>query len=89
MIGEDLLIERVWLIDGYPDYFVGKDNKMYRIKREFFVRECQLTVIGYSKGYVLKSRFFTIKRLRTMLIKNANIALESGYHKILSKVLNK
>lgn len=77
---ESLMIERAWLITGYPDYFVGIDNKMYRIKKEDCVRECKLTLIGYSKGYVLKSRFFTIMRLRTMLVKNTSIALESGYH---------
>lgn len=80
MMQESLLIERAWLIDGYPDYFVGLDNKMYRIKNDYFVRECKLTLIGYSKGYVLKSRFFTIKRLRTMLVKNISLALEGGYH---------
>lgn len=67
---KETFVRRIWLIDGYPEYFVGDDNKMYRIKKETNVRACKLTQIGYSQGYVLKSRFFTLNRLRSMLLKN-------------------
>lgn len=79
MLRDTLLIEIIWLIEGYPDYFVGQNNRMYRIKNDFEVRECKLTIVGYSKGYVLKSKFHSLKRLRELLVKNQNIAFEGGY----------
>lgn len=79
MLVDSLLIERFWLIEGYPDYFVGQNNRMYRIKNNYEDRECKLTVVGYSKGYVLKSKFHSLKRLRELLVKNHNLSLEGGY----------
>lgn len=79
MLRDSLLIERIWLIEGYPDYFVGQNNRIYRIKNDFEVRECKLTIVGYSKGYVLKSKFHSLKRLRELLVKNQNLAFEGGY----------
>lgn len=69
---------------GYPDYFVGHDNKMYRIKKDVNVRVGKLTQIGYSQGYVLKSRFYTLKRLRLMLQKNELADSETMFLKINS-----
>ncbi len=79
MLRDTLLIERIWLIEGYLDYFVGQNDRMYRIKNDFEVRECKLTIVGYSKGYVLKSKFHSLKRLRELLVKNQNLAFEGGY----------
>lgn len=76
---KDIFVKRLWFVIGYPDYFVGDDNKMYRIKKEVNVRACKLTQIGYSQGYVLKSRFFTLTRLREMLQKNENSATETMF----------
>ena len=79
MLVDSLLIERIWLIEGYPDYFVGQNSRMYRIKNDYEVRECKLTVVGYSKGYVLKSKFHSLKRLRELLVRNQNLVFEGGY----------
>ncbi len=76
---KEIFVKRVWLVNGYPDYFVGDDNKMYRIKKDVNVRACKLTQIGYSQGYVLKSRFFTLNRLRAMLQKNQNVESETMF----------
>jgi hypothetical protein len=79
MLRDTLLIERIWLIDGNPDYFVGQNNRMYRIKNDFGVRGCKLTIVGYLKEYVLKSKFHSLKCLRELLVKNQNIVFEGGY----------
>jgi hypothetical protein len=79
MLVDSLLIEHFWLVEGYPDYFVGQDNRMYRIKNNYEVRECKLTMVGYSKGYVLKSNFHSLKRLRELLLRNQNLSFEGGY----------
>ena len=60
-------VERAWDIEGFPDYFFGKDKKLYRYDSQGRIRRNKQTVIGYTTGYVLKSKFFSIARLRPML----------------------
>jgi hypothetical protein len=69
MLRDSSLIERIWLIEGYPDYFVVQSNRMFRIKNDFEVRECKLRIVGCSKGYVLKSKYHGLKLLRELLVK--------------------
>ena len=75
----ELFIDPKWIIEGYPDYFFGNDKYLYRIKNNFQARRCNKTVIGYTQGYVLKSKFFSLKRLQGMIKKNNNIQFASSY----------
>jgi hypothetical protein len=75
----ELFIDPIWIIEGYPDYFFGNDKYLYRIKADGKARQCKLTVIGYTKGYVLKSKFFSLIRLKGMIQKNKNIHFASSY----------
>lgn len=59
-------IKAKWLIDGYPDFFIGEDKKMYRLKTQ---REIKLTLNGYTKGYYLNRKFFSLHQLRPLLRK--------------------
>ncbi|MBO0950691.1 hypothetical protein [Fibrella forsythiae] len=60
-------IERVWDIDGYPAYFFAADNQLYRFDSQGRIRQNKRTVIGYTQGYVLKSKFYSLKKLRPLL----------------------
>lgn len=60
-------VERVWDIEGYPNYFFGNDKYLYRYDSRGRGRRNKQIVIGYTMGYVLKSKFFSLARLRPML----------------------
>lgn len=77
ILKKELFVDAIWLVEGYPDYFFGEDKNFYRIKSNGKARQCKLTVIGYTKGYVLKSKFLSLNRLRGMIKKNdeANFVL--------------
>ncbi|UFH52199.1 hypothetical protein [Spirosoma sp. KNUC1025] len=60
-------IERVWNIDGYPNYFFAADHQLYRFDSRGRIRRNKQIVIGYTTGYVLKSKFFSLAKLRPML----------------------
>jgi hypothetical protein len=74
-----LFVDAIWSVDGYPDYFFGEDKNLYRAKANGKARQCKLTMIGYTKGYVLKSRFFSLSRLRGMIKKNSEANLVVSY----------
>ncbi|MBC8154168.1 MAG: hypothetical protein H7Z72_14790 [Bacteroidetes bacterium] len=61
------VVERIWDIEGYPNYFFGADDRLYRFDSLGRVRQNKRIVIGYTMGYVLKSKFFSLARLRPML----------------------
>ena len=61
------VVERVWDIDGYPNYFFGADNQLYRFDSRGRLYQNKRIVIGYTTGYVLKSKFFSLAKLRPML----------------------
>ena len=60
-------VERVWDIEGYPNYFFADDRQLYRFDSRGRLRRNKRTVVGYTQGYVLKSKFFSLAKLRTML----------------------
>ena len=60
-------IERVWDIEGYPNYFFGQDKRLYRFDSRGRVKANKRLVIGTTQGYVLKSRFFSLSQLRPLL----------------------
>lgn len=59
-------IKAKWLIEGQPDFFIGEDKKLYRIKTQ---REIKLTLNGYTKGYYLNRKFFSLHQLRPLIRK--------------------
>lgn len=60
------IIKAKWLIDGQPDFFIAEDKKMYRLKTQ---REIKLTLNGYTKGYYLNRKFFSLHQLRPLIRK--------------------
>ena len=60
-------VDRVWDIEGYPNYFFGQDKQLYRYDSRGQVKKNKRIVIGTTQGYVLKSKFFSLARLRSML----------------------
>jgi hypothetical protein len=63
------LIKRQWDIIGYPDYFVGSDKKVYSVNKVGNVVESKPYLKGYTMGFFLKGRFFSLVKLRQMLVK--------------------
>ena len=61
------LIERMWDIEGYPDYFFGNDKQLYRFDSRGQVKRNKRIVIGTTQGYILKSRFYSLSQLCPML----------------------
>ena len=59
-------IKAKWLIEGQPDFFIAEDKKMYRLKTQ---REIKLTLNGYTKGYYLNRKFFSLHQLRPLIRK--------------------
>lgn len=62
-----LVIQRQWDIEGYPNYFFGNDSGLYRITSRGEIRSKCRAMKRYTQGYVLKSRFYSLAQLRTML----------------------
>jgi hypothetical protein len=60
------IIKAKWLIEGQPDFFIGEDKKLYRVKTQ---REIKLTLNGYTKGYYLNRKFFSLIQLRPLVRK--------------------
>jgi hypothetical protein len=58
-----------WNITGYPNYFFGEDKQLYRIDSCDRIHQNKRILKGYSQGYVLKSRFFSLDRLRSLLVR--------------------
>ncbi len=59
-------VKAKWLIEGQPDFFIAEDKKMYRLKTQ---REIKLTLNGYTKGYYLNRKFFSLHQLRPLIRK--------------------
>ena len=59
-------VEIVWLISGFPDYGFGKDKHCYNLKRN---RRIKQTLNNSTVGYVLNSKFVSLKKLKQLLYK--------------------
>lgn len=62
-------IIKKWAIEGHPTYFVADDNELYHQVYVYQLRRCNKIMKGYSVGYILDSKFYTLKKLRTLLIR--------------------
>lgn len=60
-------IIRWWDIEGFPNYFFGKDKKLYRYDSRGRVKSNKRIVIGTTQGYILKSKFYSLAQLRPLL----------------------
>lgn len=72
-------IERVWDIDGYPNYFFGADKQLYRFDSRGRVQRNKRVMIGYTQGYVLKSKFFSLTKLRPLLRRHGTTDYPVGF----------
>lgn len=55
-----------WLIKDHDLYFIDTENKV-RNKQTGKVLQMQLK--GYTKGYYLNGRFYSLSQLRVLLVK--------------------
>jgi hypothetical protein len=60
-------VKRLWDIDGYPNYFFGEDNELYRITSRGELKRNPRCMKRYTIGYTLKSRFYSLAQLRPLL----------------------
>ncbi|MBO0933763.1 hypothetical protein [Fibrella aquatilis] len=65
--------DRVWDIEGYPNYFLDAQGRLYRFNARGEIIALKRAVKRYTVGYVLKSRFFSLSQLRPMLRKHVAI----------------
>jgi hypothetical protein len=64
---ETAAVERVWDIEGYPNYFFADDKRLYRIDSRGRIQRNKRILIGSTWGYIMKSKFFSLNQLRPML----------------------
>lgn len=55
-----------WLIKDEPNYFVDDKNKMYNLKTG---KALPMQLKGYTKGFYLSGDFYSLKKLRLLLVK--------------------
>ena len=55
-----------WVIDGFPDIVIGEDKKLYHQSN---LREIKMCLIGYTKGYFINRKFYSLFRLRPLIRK--------------------
>lgn len=62
-------IEKGWEIEGFPQYFFGTDKKLYHLNSQGNAKESKLNLKGYTKGYFLHGKFYSLKRLKPLIKK--------------------
>lgn len=60
-------IIRWWDIEGFPNYFFGKDKARYRFDARGTIKRNKRIVIGTTQGYILKQKFYSLAQLRPLL----------------------
>ena len=63
-ITKDNYVNEKWNLEGFPDYFVADNNKVYHRHRRLEVR---MTMKKYTKGFYLNRKFYILYYLRTCL----------------------
>jgi hypothetical protein len=59
-------ITREWDIEGFPNHFFSSDNRLFRLTKKGEIKENKLMLIGYTKGFVLMSKFHSLTKLAGM-----------------------
>lgn len=60
-------VQRVWDIEGYPNYFFDEKGKFYSYTARGIAKPLPRTVKRYTQGYTLKSRFYSLAQLQPLL----------------------
>lgn len=55
-----------WQIKDEPNYFIGTDNNVYNLKTG---KRLQMQLKGYTKGFYLSGKFYSLKQLKLLLDK--------------------
>lgn len=63
-ITKDNYINEKWNLEGFPDYFVADNNKVYHRRRRIEVR---MKMKKYTKGFYLNRKFYSLYYLRKCL----------------------
>lgn len=63
-ITKDNYVTEKWNLEGFPDYFVADNNKVYHRRRRLEVR---MKMKKYTKGFYLHRKFYSLSYLRTCL----------------------
>ena len=59
-------IDLVWMLDFADNYQFDRKGNCYNLKSG---RQLKQTVIGYTLGYCIKGKFYSLTRLRKSLVK--------------------
>ena len=62
-------IDLVWKLDFADNYQFDKKGNCYNVKSG---KQLKQTVIGYTLGYCIKGKFYSLTRLRQSLVKIKN-----------------
>jgi len=55
-----------WHLKNEPNYLIASDNNVYNLKTK---KKLQMQLKGYTKGYYLSGKFYSLLQLRKLLIK--------------------
>ena len=72
-------VQRNWDIEGYPNYFFGSNNELYRVTKRGELKPIRRSMKCYTQGYVLKSRFCSLLQLRSMLRRHDLTEYPTGF----------
>ena len=61
---ENIEIIPKWSLDGFPDFFVAANNKIYRRGRG---KAVNMVMKKYTKGFYLDRKFYSLMYLRKCL----------------------
>jgi hypothetical protein len=63
-------MKKKWIIEGMENYCFTEKKELFNSKTG---RKIKQTIIGYTKGYWLKGKFYTLNKLRPLLKRPENI----------------
>ena len=72
-------VQRNWDIDSYPNYFFGSNNELYRVTKRGELKPIRRSMKRYTQGYMLKSRFYSLLQLRSMLRRHDLTEYPTGF----------
>lgn len=64
IVASEKQIEEKWLIEGFPEYFIGSDNCVYHRQNQHVIK---MVMKKYTKGFYLHRRFYSLHALRKLL----------------------
>ena len=63
------MVTPTWQITGFDNYFIGDDKQLYRVPKYGSIQLKKRCMKNYSKGYYFSGKFYTLTKLRTLLVK--------------------